>query len=129
MEYLEGGSLAEKVQGRPQPPQAVAELVESLARAVHAAHEQGIVHRDLKPANVLLDGAGVPKITDFGLAKHWREDAGQTGSHIVGTPSHLAPEQVRRDGVAIGPATDVYALGVMLYELLTGRVPYRATAR
>jgi eukaryotic-like serine/threonine-protein kinase len=125
MEYLEGGSLAGKVNGQPQPPQAVAELVESLARAVHAAHEQGIVHRDLKPANILLDGAGVPKITDFGLAKHWREEAGQTGSHIVGTPSHLAPEQVRRDGVAIGPATDVYALGVMLYELLTGRVPYR----
>ena len=125
MEYLEGGSLAEQVKGQPQPPQAVAQLVESLARAVHAAHEQGIVHRDLKPANILLDGAGVPKITDFGLAKHWREEGGQTGSHILGTPSHLAPEQVRRDGVAIGPATDVYALGVMLYELLTGRVPYR----
>jgi WD40 repeat protein/predicted Ser/Thr protein kinase len=125
MEYLEGGSLAEKVNGQPQPPQAVADLVERLARAVHAAHEQGIVHRDLKPANILLDGAGVPKITDFGLAKHWREEAGQTGSHIVGTPSYLAPEQVRRGGVAIGPATDVYALGVILYELLTGRVPHQ----
>src|SRR5262249_7637638 len=125
MEYMEGGSLAEKVNGRPQPPQAVAELVESLARAVHAAHEQGIVHRDLKPANILLDGAEVPKITDFGLAKHWREAAGRTGSQIVGTPSYLAPEQVRRDGASVGPATDVYALGVILYELLTGRVPHK----
>jgi WD40 repeat protein/predicted Ser/Thr protein kinase len=125
MEYMEGGNLAEKVNGQPQQPRAVAELVQTLARAVHAAHEQGIVHRDLKPANILLDGIGAPKITDFGLAKHLGEETGQTGSHIVGTPSYLAPEQVRRDGVAIGPAADVYALGVILYELFTGRVPHR----
>jgi WD40 repeat protein/tRNA A-37 threonylcarbamoyl transferase component Bud32 len=125
MEYMDGGSLAVKVKGQPQQPEAVAELVEILARAVHVAHEQGIVHRDLKPANILINGAGVPKITDFGLAKHLQEEAGQTGGDILGTPSYLAPEQVRREGVAIGPATDVYALGVILYELLTGRLPHK----
>jgi predicted Ser/Thr protein kinase len=125
MEYMDGGSLAAKIKGQPQQPEAVAELVETLARAVHVAHEQGIVHRDLKPANILINGAGVPKITDFGLAKYLQEEAGQTGTDILGTPSYLAPEQVRREGVAIRPATDVYALGVILYELLTGRVPHK----
>jgi WD40 repeat protein len=125
MEYLEGGSLAGRVTGRPQLPRAAAELVETVARAVHAAHEQGVVHRDLKPANILLDAAGVPRITDFGLAKEVHEETGSSSGQIVGTPSHLAPEQVRRDGAAVGPAADIYALGVLLYELLTGRVPHR----
>jgi WD40 repeat protein len=146
MEYLDGGNLAQQLAGRPQAPQVAAALVETLARAVHLAHEQGIVHRDLKPANVLLGhrlsavgdrlearlptdesllSTVVPKITDFGLAKELDGASGQTGSHILGTPSYLAPEQVRHKDVAVGPAADVYALGVILYEMLTGRVPHQ----
>ena len=102
-------------------------MIETLARAVNAAHEKGIVHRDLKPGNVLLTNDGIPKITDFGLAKQLNEDAShtQTGS-ILGTPSYMAPEQARGQPKQIGRAADVYALGAILYETLTGRPPFRA---
>jgi WD40 repeat protein len=124
---VDGGSLQQRIGGKPQPPQQAAELLEPLARAVHAVHQQGIVHRDLKPANVLLTAGGAPKVADFGLAK--RLDGGaantQTG-HILGTPSYMAPEQAKGLGRLIGPATDVYALGAILYELLTGRPPFQA---
>jgi tRNA A-37 threonylcarbamoyl transferase component Bud32 len=127
LEFLEGGSLAQKLQGSPLPAQEAAQLVERLARAMQAAHERGIIHRDLKPANVLLDQAGRPKITDFGLAK--RVDAGtgltRTGA-IMGTPSYMAPEQAAGQGKEVGVAGDVYALGAILYELLTGRPPFKA---
>jgi WD40 repeat protein/serine/threonine protein kinase len=126
LEYLSGGSLAEKLAGTPQPPRAAAELVETLARAVQAAHDKGVIHRDLKPANVLLTEDGTPKIADFGLAKRLDAEAGQTQSGaVLGTPSYMAPEQAAGKGKAVGPAADVYALGAILYELLTGRPPFK----
>jgi WD40 repeat protein/tRNA A-37 threonylcarbamoyl transferase component Bud32 len=126
-ELIEGGSLAQKIRGTPQPiPEAVA-LVETLARAIHTAHQQGIIHRDLKPANVLLTADNQPKITDFGLAKRLDQYSGHTASGaIVGTPSYMAPEQVGGSRYKVGPAADVYALGTILYELLTGRPPFVA---
>jgi hypothetical protein len=127
LEFVDGGSLAQKLQGAPLPARQAAELVETLARAMHAAHQRGIVHRDLKPANILLTAEGTPKITDFGLAKRLDTDAGQTRSGaVMGTPSYMAPEQAAGKIHAIGPATDIYALGAILYELLTGRPPFKA---
>ena len=128
MEYVAGGSLGQKLQGVPLAARSAAELLETLARAMHHAHERGILHRDLTPGNVLLAEDGVPKIVDFGLAKLL--GAGpvihtQTGV-VVGTPSYMAPEQAWGKTKEIGIAADVYALGAILYELLTGRPPFRA---
>jgi tetratricopeptide (TPR) repeat protein len=127
LEYVDGGSLAQKLDGTPQPPQQAAQLVEVLARAVHHAHQKGIIHRDLKPANVLLLKDGTPRISDFGLAKFIIGGGGgktQTGE-ILGTPSYMAPEQGMGRVRDVGPWTDVYALGAILYELLTGRPPFK----
>jgi tetratricopeptide (TPR) repeat protein len=126
LEYVAGGSLAQKLADGPLPPDAAAALVESLARAIHFAHEQGIIHRDLKPANVLLTADGTPKVSDFGLAKLLgasEASATQTGA-ILGTPSYMAPEQARGEAT-VGIAADVYALGAILYETLIGRPPFR----
>ena len=128
MEYVDDGSLARRLVGNPQPMRTAAELVEVLARAMHHAHQRGIVHRDLKPANILFTADGVPKIADFGLAK-LLDGSGPTLTYsgtTLGTPSYMAPEQAAGNSKAVGPATDVYALGAILYELLTGRPPFKA---
>jgi WD40 repeat protein len=129
LEFCAGGSLADRLDGKPQPPRFAASFVETLARAVHAAHEAGVVHRDLKPANVLLTADGTPKVADFGLAKRLDEEGGPTHTGAVfGTPAYMAPEQAG-DAKHVGPAADVYGLGALLYELLTGRPPFQgATA-
>jgi hypothetical protein len=127
MELGEGGGLDRKLAGRPQPPAEAARCVETLARAMHYAHGQGIIHRDLKPANVVLTKDGVPKITDFGLAKRLEATTGPTQSGaLLGTLPYMAPEQVSGKSAAVDRRTDVYALGAILYEMLTGRVPFQA---
>jgi serine/threonine-protein kinase len=124
LEFCGGGSLAKKLAGTPLQPAEAAALVQTLARAMQAAHDKEVIHRDLKPANVLLADDGTPKISDFGLAKKL-DEAGQTISGApMGTPSYMAPEQA--DGKEAGPLTDVYALGAVLYECLTGRPPFKA---
>jgi serine/threonine protein kinase len=165
LQFVDGGSLDELLTGTPWPAAESARLVQTLARAMHHAHQQGIVHRDLKPANILLSGrheslsreesgsdtsepvtrsarvaalpsrlnSGVPKITDFGLARRLLPD-GRTrpaltaSGAIVGTPAYMAPEQAVGDAKQIGRATDVYALGAILYELLTGRPPFQGVS-
>ena len=127
LEYCAGGNLDKKLNDQPLPAEEAAILMEKLARAMHYAHSRGVVHRDLKPANVLLTADGEPKVTDFGLAK--RLDAGSDVSQsgmVMGTASYMAPEQPRGAVHEVGPPADVWALGAVLYECLTGRPPFRA---
>jgi WD40 repeat protein/Flp pilus assembly protein TadD len=126
LEFCGAGTLAHKLAGTPLKPAEAVALIESLAKAMHVAHAKGVLHRDLKPANVLFAEDGTPKITDFGLAKKL-DEAGKTATGaVMGTPSYMAPEQAGGKGKEIGPACDIYALGAILYECLTGRPPFKA---
>jgi serine/threonine-protein kinase len=130
MELIEGPSLAQKLKAGPLPGREAAGLVQALARAVSFAHQKGVIHRDLKPANVLLAADGSVKLTDFGLAKLLDAEAGQTQRDtILGTASYMAPEQARGDVAAEGPLADVYGLGAVLYECLTGSPPFKGETR
>ena len=127
MELIEGSSLDADVKQGPTSPRDAAALVRTLANAVQYAHDKGIVHRDLKPANVLIDVDGKPRITDFGLAKNIAVDAGMTATgQVLGTPSYMPPEQATGRIEDVGPASDVYSLGAILYALLTGKPPFQA---
>jgi serine/threonine protein kinase len=128
LEFCSGGSLARRLRGGLLNPREAAAVMAPLARAAHHAHQHGIIHRDIKPSNVLFS-SDIPKLTDFGLAKRTDDDAAVTGSgEILGTPSYMAPEQASGRNKDLKPATDVYALGAMLYECLTGRPPFRAAS-
>jgi eukaryotic-like serine/threonine-protein kinase len=127
LELLEGGGLDASLGGNPQPGRPSARMVATLARAVHAAHQAGVVHRDLKPSNVLFARDGTPKITDFGLAKHLEEDGPTETGQVLGSPCYIPPEQARGEAKDVGPAADVHALGAILYEMLTGRPPFKGT--
>jgi serine/threonine protein kinase len=153
LEFCDAGSVSARLQGKPLPSKEAAALVEILARAIHAAHLAGVVHRDLKPANILLQTCStrttqpaeetlcalecefrvsdfVPKVTDFGLAKRIGTESAPRGltrtGEVMGTPSYMAPEQACGDTQRMGPACDIYGLGAILYELLTGRPPFLA---
>jgi tetratricopeptide (TPR) repeat protein/tRNA A-37 threonylcarbamoyl transferase component Bud32 len=146
LEFVNGISLAEYLRGQPQEPRAAAQLVQTLARAMQYAHELGIVHRDLKPANILLAVGSGPlpvaskdtpsailtaaqaKITDFGLAKDLSMEDRTVSGAVLGTPSYMAPEQAMGRLQEIGPACDVYSLGAILYEMLTGRPPFKGAS-
>ncbi len=126
MDFVEGPSLAEVVREKPLSSPECARYVRILAETIGYAHARGVLHRDLKPSNVLVDAAGRPRITDFGLARHLAKDAAAPAGSVVGTPAYMPPEQASGRDDQVGPTADVYSLGAILYELLTGRPPFRA---
>ncbi len=128
LEYVDGGSLAQRAEGNAVPAREAAELVEAIARGIHHAHQYGILHRDLKPRNILLTADGTPKVTDFGLAKLLDAETGPTPTEaFLGTPSFMAPEQAFGNARGVGVQADVYGLGAILYALLTGDPPFKGT--
>ncbi len=129
MEYVDGGSLEDFLASGTKPAREIAALVETLARAMHYAHGRGVVHRDLKPSNILITQSGIPKIADFGLAKlmHHSENLTQSGE-ILGTMKYMSPEQAMGHTKEVGPHSDIFSLGIILYQLLTARTPVIADA-
>jgi TolB-like protein/Tfp pilus assembly protein PilF len=129
MKFVEGGQLDEVARREPMPPRYAAELIAKVARTVHYAHEHGILHRDIKPGNILLDAKGEPHLTDFGLARLVESESSVTHTlDVLGTPSYMAPEQAVGNNAAISSTTDVYGLGAVLYQLLTGQPPFAGGA-
>lgn len=127
MKYIAGETLSARLADGPLAPQEAARLLSKVARAIEFAHDHGLLHRDLKPANILIDAAGEPHVTDFGLAKRIEGDSSLTASGaILGTPMYMAPEQAAGTRGELSPATDVYSLGSVLYQMLTGRPPFQA---
>src|SRR5262245_4966971 len=127
MRFVDGTDLAEQLAGKPMDPRPIAQLMSTLARAIHYAHQRGVLHRDLKPANVLIDSGGQPHVTDFGLAKCLDSKDGLTLSGAaLGSPNYMAPEQAAGHPERLTTAADIYSLGAIMYELLTGRPPFRA---
>ena len=125
MKFVEGGQLDEVARREPMPIRRAAELIAKVARTVHYAHEHGILHRDIKPGNILLDAKGEPHLTDFGLARLVESESSVTHTlDVLGTPSYMAPEQAVGNNAAVSSATDVYGLGAVLYQLLTGQPPF-----
>src|SRR5207248_3269451 len=126
MAYVEGKTLSALIRGDERLPQkAVAAVVRKLALAMQEAHACGVIHRDLKPSNVMINKRNEPVIMDFGLARRAQENARLTRSgSVLGTPAYMAPEQVKGDPKAVGPASDIYSMGVILYEMLTGELPF-----
>jgi hypothetical protein len=124
MDFIEGPTLAQRLQGGPLPGRDAARYVAAIARAIQHAHLQGILHRDLKPSNILLDAADQPHVADFGLAKKFGDSRQTRTGVLLGTPSYMAPEQAAGKVKDLGPACDVYGLGAILYELLTGQPPF-----
>src|SRR5881227_3973966 len=125
MKFVEGGQLDEVVRRTPMPIRQAAELMAKVARTVHYAHEHRILHRDIKPGNILLDVKGEPHLTDFGLARLLESESTVTRTlEVLGTPSYMAPEQAAGNNSKLTNATDVYGLGAVLYQLLTGQPPF-----
>src|SRR6266404_931667 len=125
MQFIEGGQLDEVVRREPMPIRRAVELIAKVARTVHYAHEHGILHRDIKPGNILLDQKGEPHLTDFGLARLVETESTVTRTlEVLGTPSYMAPEQAAANNTQLTSATDVYGLGAVLYQLLTGHPPF-----
>lgn len=125
MAFVDGLSLADSAKKNPMSMVQAVRVVKQVAESVHYAHEKGIVHRDLKPANILIDGQGRPRVTDFGLAKQIDDDSNLTATgHVMGTPCYMSPEQAKGISKEIGPGTDIYSLGGILYRLLTGKPPF-----
>ena len=129
MKFVEGGQLDEVARREPMPIRRAVELIAKIARTVHYAHEHGILHRDIKPGNILLDVKGEPHLTDFGLARLVESESTVTRTlEVLGTPGYMAPEQALGNNAAVSSVTDVYGLGAVLYQLLTGQPPFAGGA-